>query len=88
MGRRGNLQLQITIIRESIHIEYSGFTMLIRILPLPTTIQEIAPQAFPSVTTSRCALLAMTSWGSLYDKYQFEFQQRRDTYGKDPLVQR
>ena len=57
---RGNLLLSSEVLYHPIHIEHFGYSMLIGAILKHSAVPEIAPQAFPSVTTSAFGLLAMT----------------------------
>jgi len=57
---RGNLQLGSEMLYHPINIEHFGYSMLIGTILKHSAVLEIAPQAFPSVTTSAYGLLAMT----------------------------
>ena len=59
---RGNLLLGSEASHYPINTEYTGYLVLIGAVIKATAVLEIAPQAFPSVTTSppKGRLLAMT----------------------------
>jgi len=57
---RGNLLLGSEVPHHPINIEHFGYSMLIGAILKHSAVPEIAPQAFPSVTTSAYGLLAMT----------------------------
>jgi len=49
---RGNLLPGSEVLYHPIHIEHFGYSMLIGVFLKYSAVLEIAPQAFPSVTTS------------------------------------
>jgi len=58
---RGNLLPGSEVPFHLINIEHSGYSVLIGAILKHSAVPEIAPQAFPSVTTSAFGLLAMTA---------------------------